>query len=100
MLRRIQRVRPPMGTAFTSDVVLGERYRDSVSGFEGTATGCFFFLHGCERVHLEQWSPEHAKMVSETFDSPRLVHIETETALTTDKTGGWQPDPAAKPGPR
>ena len=42
-----------MSTKFRSDVVMGDRYRDPLTGFEGVATGVTFYLHACERVTLE-----------------------------------------------
>lgn len=80
-------------TTFASDIVLGDRYRDSLSGFEGVATSSHFYLHGCERVTLEKWDNERSEFSELTFDVPRLVHIETQARAQnrSDKTGGTQP---------
>ena len=80
-------------STFRSDVKLGERYRDTVSGFEGTATAVYFFLHGCERVQLENWQAQAGELRELSFDAPRLVHVETKREVTTTRTGGFQPDP-------
>lgn len=69
-----------------SDVVMGDTYRDSITGLEGTATAVTFFLHACERVTLEFM--REGKMAYEVFDAPRLVHVETEVAPKVAKTGG------------
>lgn len=87
----------PFGTSkkqtYESDVKLGERYRDTVSGFEGTATGAFFYLHGCERVTLEQWVETAGELRELVFDAPRLEHAETGRPVTTTRTGGFKPAP-------
>jgi hypothetical protein len=33
-------------------VTLGNRYKDSVTGFEGVATACYIYMNGCIRVEL------------------------------------------------
>lgn len=83
------------GTKFRSDVVLGDRYRDSVTGYEGVASALYFFLNACERVNLERLD-EKGEPSSATFDAPRLVHVDTGRTPIVDRTGGWQPEP----GPR
>jgi hypothetical protein len=35
-----------------NEVVLGNRYRDTVSGWEGVATGRFEYMNGCFRICL------------------------------------------------
>lgn len=39
--------------SFKSDIKLGERYKDTQTGIEGTATAVSFYQYGCERVNLE-----------------------------------------------
>lgn len=82
-----------MSDLYRSQVVLGERYRDVVSNFEGVATATFFYLHGCERVTLEQWDDKNGQLLELTFDAPRLVHVETQKEVTTTRTGGVKPTP-------
>lgn len=69
-----------------TDVVLGDRYRDPLTGFEGAATAVTFYLHACERVTLEY--PKDGEVKYESFDAPRLEHVETGTQPTTTRTGG------------
>jgi hypothetical protein len=73
-------------TKHSTDIILGDKYRDSVTGFEGTATATTFFLHACERVSLEYI--KDGKVEYEGFDAPRLIHIETEKVPKVKKTGG------------
>lgn len=73
---------------YTSDIVLGEKYRDEQSGYEGTATAIYFFQYGCERVQIETYDGVQRQIRTETFDAPRLTHIESGKRAKTDKTGG------------
>ncbi len=75
-----------VSTVHKTDIVLGERYRDTLTGFEGPATAVTFYLHACERVSLEYIKDGEVKY--EVFDTPRLVHASTEVQMTTSKTGG------------
>lgn len=78
---------------FKSDIVLGEKYRDTQTGYEGTAVAVYFFQYGCERITVESYDSERKTIKEMTFDAPRLEHIETGKRMTTEKTGG--PDKAA-----
>ena len=72
--------------AYRSDIVLGERYRDRLHGLEGTAESVHFYRNACERVVVSHIHDGEIK--TETFDAVDLVHIETERAATSPKTGG------------
>jgi hypothetical protein len=75
-----------MATKLKSDVKLGDRYRDPLTGFEGVATAVTFYLHACERVSLEFIKDGEVKY--EAFDAPRLIHVDTDTRPATTRTGG------------
>lgn len=74
------------GTTLKTDIVLGDRYRDPITGLEGVATSVTWYLHACERVALEFLKDGEVKF--EGFDAPRLIHVETDTQPTTTRTGG------------
>ena len=57
-------------------VELGRRYRDTISGFEGVATGRYEYLYGCVRISLERGKDGDLK--SEVFDEQRLVEVVSE----------------------
>lgn len=61
-------------TVRASDI-LGHRYRDTVTGYEGVATGCYHYLHGCTRVGL-QILDRDGNPANNTFDFPSLVLVE------------------------
>lgn len=88
-----QKVTTEEGTVFKSDVVLGEKYREEVTGIEGTATGCFFYMHGCERVNIEVMNVSKGEVQEYVFDAPRLTRVDTEEKVTSERTGGYQPTP-------
>lgn len=71
---------------FNSDTKLGDRYRDPLTGFEGVATGVTFYLHACERITLEFVKDGGIKY--ESFDAPRLVHVDSGEKPQTTRTGG------------
>lgn len=73
-------------TTHKSDIVLGDKYEDTVTGLQGVATGVTFYMHACERVTLEFL--KDGKLEYETFDAPRMKHLKTEAVATTTRTGG------------
>lgn len=73
---------------YTSDVELGEKYRDTQTGFVGVATSISFFQHACERIGLEAYDPERYEVKTEVFDAPRLEHVPTGKQASTTRPGG------------
>ncbi len=66
-------------------VELGQKYKDDITEFEGTATARYEYLYGCVRVLLEgSWQGKPEEL---TFDEQRL----TETPSAT--SGGARPEP-------
>lgn len=78
-----------------SQIKLGEKYRDTTTGFEGVAIGKHEYLHGCTRVTLQALSGGDIKEFS--FDAPALVEVETQEQITSKRTGGPRPTPGARP---
>lgn len=78
---------------YKSDIKLGERYRDEQTGVEGTATGLFFYQHGCERVNIEVLAQQTGELKEYGFDAPRLTHVRSGQRARTTRTGG--PDKGA-----
>ena len=72
---------------FTTDIVLGERYRDEQTGIEGVASSIHFYQHACERVTVELVKSD-GELMEVTFDAPRLTNIQTGLTATTTRTGG------------
>jgi hypothetical protein len=78
---------------YKSDIVMGEKYVDTQTGYEGTATIVTFFQHGCERVTLESYDAERKQIKEMTFDSPRLKSVKTGKVAETERTGGPDKSP-------
>ena len=76
-------------TTFETDVQLGELYRDTATGFVGTAAAVYFFLHGCERVSLKKLHGL-GELVESVFDAPELEHAGSgePVKMAELKTGG------------
>jgi hypothetical protein len=73
-------------------IVLGNKYRDRISGFEGVATGRFEYLYGCVRYALEGTKEQEFK--DYTFYEQRLEEVKPpRKILPTARSGGPQPTP-------
>lgn len=85
---------------YKSDIVLGEKYVDDQTGYEGTATAIYFFQHACERVSLEAYDPTTKKVIETTFDAPRLRSLKTQKVATSERPGGPERAVGVRPGPQ
>lgn len=72
---------------FTTDVVMGEKYRDPKTGIEGHVTGVHFYEFGCERVTLQVLTNQ-GSLEEYGFDAPRLERVATGKAPRVERTGG------------
>lgn len=79
-----------------SEITLGDRYRDTITEFEGVATSRHEYLHGCTRVTLSAAGKDGAAPIHESFDAPQLEHVETAELVTSGRTGGDRPTPAPR----
>ena len=71
-------------------VVLGQRYRDPVSGWEGIAVCFHSYMFGCRRVTVAGKDSD-GKPDEYTFDEPQLENSQEGPPLTVTplaKTGG------------
>ncbi len=59
-------------TTAPEPIRLGERYRDKLTGFVGTATARHEYLYGCVRVTLEGQSVDDKAPEELSFDEQRL----------------------------
>jgi hypothetical protein len=78
----------------TKPITLGEKYRDTITGFEGTVTARSEFLSGCVRYLIEgQMNPDSTASSEFWFDEQRLVAIESnDKPKATATAGGPHPD--------
>jgi hypothetical protein len=76
-----------------TEIVLGKRYRDTISGWEGTAVSRHEYLHGCLRYGIEDLNKD-GEPVDYCFDAPRLVPVEEapkpeeKVEVVSARTGG------------
>lgn len=56
-------------------VTMGEKYRDTVSGWEGTATAVIVYMNGCIRVETSGQDKD-GKPIGYMFDQEQLVHVD------------------------
>ena len=80
---------------------LGDKVKDSVSGFKGIAIGRTMWLHGCARitVHPEGITKEGKLFETQVFDEPQLVVIQAKKVKKgKNDTGGFDIVPQQKAG--
>lgn len=71
------------------EVVLGERYRDTITEFEGVAVVEMRHLNGCKQYVLEPGLDEDGKLRPQAaFDEQRLVEAETGERVATEAPPG------------
>lgn len=61
---------------FTTFIILGDRYRDEDTKFEGVATAITFYRNGCERVQLK--ALVSSSPVEHWFDGPTLTFVDPD----------------------
>jgi len=71
-------------------VVLGDRYKDSITGWEGVAVGRYEYLNGCIRIGLETMHDGEPKEM--VFDEQRIISIETQKPVDTLASRGGPQD--------
>lgn len=60
--------------------VLGWKWKDKITGYEGVATSITRFLNGCDRVGLEKLN-DKGEVVVQTFDLPTLGKVGTKRVV-------------------
>jgi hypothetical protein len=63
-------------------VNLGDKVKDTVSGFIGIAVSRHIYLNGCNRITVQPSSVRNGKLPeSQTFDEPQLKVLKTQQVL-------------------
>ena len=80
-------------------IELGNRVRDTVTGFTGTAVGKTIWMYGCERFSVQSDKLHDGKPVDEHwFDAQRLEILETVQPAVSPSSvatsGGPHRDPS------
>ncbi len=82
------------------EAILGGKYKDVISGFEGTAIAITEYLYACRRVSLSSLD-KMGCVVDYTFDEEQLenqrgVVNAPHKKKASVKTGGTRPGPAGR----
>lgn len=70
-----------------SEVILGSRYRDKISGYSGVAESKTYWLNGCIRVGLAGADKE-GQPKSFVFDVQQLELVEERQPIEAGRRGG------------
>lgn len=79
-------------------VNLGDRVKDTVSGFSGIAVAKVTYLQGCDRVAIQAPVKKNEKPAEWMyFDEPQLKVLKRGAVKQGERiTGGYKPDKAQK----
>ncbi len=82
-------------------LVMGEKYRDSMTGFEGTCAGICEYLYGCRQALIVPLLDKDGRKVDgEWIDEQRLVDAGSLRAVDPiASSGGPQDHPTGAPHP-
>lgn len=72
-------------------VGLGDKVKDSVSGFTGIAISKHIYLQGCDRVSIQPPIDKEGKLPEiQSFDEPQVIVIKSKVAKKKkgEKPGG------------
>lgn len=75
---------------YESDIVLGDTYRDQVSGWKGVATAVYFYLNKCVRVSIDA-SDENGKPKGFIFDAEQIMRVPETPSVRTDAVASGGP---------
>lgn len=76
------------------ELKLGMKLKDTITGFEGTATSSHFYLNGCVRVSIQSSTLKDGKPLDpESFDIQQLEAIQEAVATSKAKSGVGGPHP-------
>lgn len=91
-----------MGIKVKTNIELGWRVKDSITGFEGIATGYAKFLNGCERIAITPETLHEGKVLDiEYFDVHQLVVLNKKPQMRgKPKKGGKEGPGGPFPAPK
>lgn len=71
-------------------IKLGDKVKDSVTGFKGVAIGRTTWLYGCDRITVqpEGVNKEGKLYETQSFDEPQLILIGKKVKEGNHSTGG------------
>lgn len=79
-------------------IQLGDRVKDSITGFEGVAIGRTEWLHGCVRITIQGDKLHNGVPVEPvSFDEPQVVIVKAKKVEKKEEEtppGGPRPEPS------
>ncbi len=80
---------------------LGDKVKDSISGFAGIVTGYYTYLNGCVRLQIEpdKLDKEGKPIDARIFDMEQLVLVKAAKSRAVERKGGPRSDPAPRTTP-
>lgn len=70
-------------------VNLGDKVKDTLSGFTGVAVSSHHYLHGCTRITVQPEVKEDGTLPeTQTFDEPQLEVVVTEAVRQGSRKNG------------
>lgn len=74
---------------------LGDKVKDTITGFEGIAVAITFWLNGCTRISVQKEKLDEKGLPAniQCFDEPQLVLINEKIYKKGDKLDGPMPKP-------
>ncbi len=82
-----------------NNIHLGDKVKDSITGFVGIAVGRTIWIQGCDRITVqpEGLTKEGKLYESFSFDEPQLIVVKKKAKKEGDhKSGGPRPEPGAR----
>jgi len=70
-----------------TEVILGQKYRDSVSGWVGVATARYEYMNGCVRIELSG-ADKDGKPDGYVVDIQQVEEVEGSVPVVRRETGG------------
>lgn len=70
---------------YATEIELGSKIKDKISGVEGIATSACFFLYGCTRIALQPVSTDGKHIEAFYVDEPQLELVDKPTKATKGK---------------
>ncbi|MDP2410393.1 MAG: hypothetical protein Q8M26_08910 [Pseudolabrys sp.] len=85
----------------SSNIKLGDKVKDTISGFTGIVTGEFKYLNGCVRLQLDPDKLDKDGKVQDgrIFDIEQLALVKAGVHAVKSPSGGPRDNPAQRSNP-
>lgn len=79
------------------EIILGKKYRDQVTGFEGIATARHEYMNGCVRISITPTELREGKPIeTQSFDVEQIQFVDDGIRVEPKRTGGPGDVPRAR----